>query len=84
MSTQSLTTPTHVFREYLCENKQFRKTVFACSYGVQIEFFDKKICKIFRDTVPLTSNYGMSKKSNVDLYFLYSYTPLVGDTPKHK
>ena len=33
---------THVFREYLRENEQFRKTVFVCSYGAQVEFFEEK------------------------------------------
>ena len=27
---------------YLHKNKQFCKTVFACSHGAQVEFFDKK------------------------------------------
>ena len=52
--TQSLTTRTHVFREYLGENEKFHDTGFACSisYGAQVELFDKKGRK-FCDTVPL-------------------------------
>ena len=29
--------------EYLRENEKVRKTVFACSYGVQVEYFKQKI-----------------------------------------
>ena len=29
---------THIFHE----NKQFCEIVFACAYGAQVEFFDKK------------------------------------------
>ena len=36
---------THVFREYLRKNDQFSKTVFACSYGAQMEFLKKKSVK---------------------------------------
>ena len=39
---------THVLREYLCENEKFRETIFACLYGAQVEFFDKKVSKIFK------------------------------------
>ena len=28
--------------EYLRENETFRETVFACSYGAQVEFFEEK------------------------------------------
>ena len=42
-----MTVRTHIFRDYLQENKKFRKTVFACSYGAQVEFFEeKKMSKI--------------------------------------
>ena len=34
-----MTTRTHVFCEYLRENEKVRETVFACSYGAQIEYF---------------------------------------------
>ena len=30
---------THVFCQYLCENKKFCETIFACFYWVQVEFF---------------------------------------------
>ena len=51
---------THVFREYLLE------TVFACSYGAQVQFFFffKKYQKS-RDTVPL-------KKGNIGIPVLVS------------
>ena len=28
--------------EYLCKNENVRKTVFACSYGAQVESFKQK------------------------------------------
>ena len=39
---------THVFREYLCEKENFCKTGFACFYGAQVEFFDKKCHCLFK------------------------------------
>ena len=45
---------THVFREYLRENKKVRETVFACSYGAQVESFKQKNGQKSRDTVPLS------------------------------
>ena len=35
-------------------NKKNFETVFACSYGAQMEFFDKKKCRKSLDSVPLT------------------------------
>ena len=32
--------------KYLRENEKFCETFFVCSYGVQVEFFDKKVSKI--------------------------------------
>ena len=46
-------TRTHIFRDYLRENKKFRETVFFCSFGSQVEFFVIKKCRKSRDTVPL-------------------------------
>ena len=41
--------------EYLCENEKDRNTIFACSYGAQVESFKQKLnCQKSRDTVPLT------------------------------
>ena len=39
VSAKSTTTRTHVFRK----DEQFLKTVFACSFGAQVEFFDQKV-----------------------------------------
>ena len=44
---------THIFCEYLCENGKFQATIFACSYGAPMEFFDLKKRLKSRDTVPL-------------------------------
>ena len=44
---------THVFREYLRENEKVCETVFACSYGAQVESFKQKKGQQSRDTVPL-------------------------------
>ena len=42
-------------REYLRENEKVRETVFACSYGAQVESFkQKKNGQKSRDTVPLS------------------------------
>ena len=43
--------------EYLRKNEQFRETVYTCSYGAQVEFFDKKKCRKSRDSVPLIVRY---------------------------
>ena len=40
--------------EYLHENKEVRKTVFACSFGAQINSFKQKYCRKSRDSVPLS------------------------------
>ena len=40
--------------EYLCENEKFRETVFACSYGAQVESSKQKNGQKSRDTVPLS------------------------------
>ena len=50
-----MATWTHVFREYLRENKKVRETVVACSYGAQVESFKQKDGQKSRDTVPLRS-----------------------------
>ena len=42
------------FREHLCENEKFRETVFACSYGAQVEFFYQK--KSVKNLVTLSIN----------------------------
>ena len=39
--------------EYLGENENFRETVFACSYGAQVESFKPKNGRKSSDTVPL-------------------------------
>ena len=39
-------------REYLRENEKVRETVFACSYGAQVESFKQKKGRKSRDTVP--------------------------------
>ena len=38
--------------EYLGENENFRETVFACSYGAQVESFKPK--KMFGNLVTLS------------------------------
>ena len=52
----------HVFREY-------RKTVFAFSYGAQVVFVDKKGRKS-RDTVPLNYKKGLiqNEEENVKVW----------------
>ena len=53
MSALTLTTLTHIFREYLRENEKVSETVFACSYGAQVESLKKeKNSQKPRDTVP--------------------------------
>ena len=47
---------THVFCEHLRENKKLRETVFACSYGAQVEYFKQKNGQQSRDTVSLTKD----------------------------
>ena len=39
MSAKSLTMRTHVFRDYLYETEKVLETLFACSYGAQVETF---------------------------------------------
>ena len=46
-------TRTHVFREYLRENEKVRETIFAYSYGAQVESFKQKSGQKC-DTVPLS------------------------------
>ena len=38
--------------KYLRENEKVRETIFACSYGAQVESFKQKIGQNFCDTVP--------------------------------
>ena len=53
MSALTLTTLTHIFREYLRENEKVSETVCACSYGAQVESLKKeKNSQKPRDTVP--------------------------------
>ena len=53
MSALTLTTLTHIFREYLRENEKVSETVFASSYGAQVESLKKeKNSQKPRDTVP--------------------------------
>ena len=39
--------------EYLRENEYVRKTIFACFYGAQVEYFKQKKDQKSRDAVPL-------------------------------
>ena len=41
--------------EYLSDNKNFRETVFDCSYGAQVESFKPKNGRKSHDTVPLST-----------------------------
>ena len=59
---------THVFREYLRKNDQFSKTVFACSYGAQIEFWKKKSVK---NLVTLSLKVYFLKKIMAYLFSLF-------------
>ena len=54
--------------EYLRENETFRKTVFACSYCAQVEYFKQQ--KMVENLVTL------SLKSNGTSCQSHSYSPL--------
>ena len=43
--------------EYLRENENVCKTVFACSYGAKVESFKPKNSQKYRDTVPLIDHH---------------------------
>ena len=43
--------------EYLRENENVCKTVFACSYGAKAESFKPKNSQKYRDTVPLIDHH---------------------------
>ena len=50
--------------EYLRENEEFRESIFACSYGAQVEYFQQKNNGTkSRETVPLISDIFMDKDS---------------------
>ena len=51
VSARSLTMRTHIFCEYLCDNKKVCGTIFACSYGGPGRIFEQQ--KNGRDAVPL-------------------------------
>ena len=40
--TDTFTKWTHICHKYLRENKKIFETIFACSYGALVEFFDQK------------------------------------------
>ena len=74
-----MATWTHVFREYLRENKKVRETVVACSYGAQVESFKQKDGQKSRDTVPLTGilTEYRSKCSLINVSNPWGLNPLV-------
>ena len=43
------------------------ETVLACSYGAQVEYFDKKKCRKSRDTFPLTQILALFVCVNISL-----------------
>ena len=67
VSTKSRTTRTHVFPEY----EKVRKTIFACSYGAQDEYFKQKMFKKSRDTVPLMQMFTYSNREQIQHGLLY-------------
>ena len=46
--------------EYLRENEKVRETVFACSYGAQVEYFKQKNGQKSRETVPRMAVFVVS------------------------
>ena len=52
-------------REYLRENEKVRETVFACSYGAQVESFKQKNGQKSRDTVLLRASPEFLQNLNI-------------------
>ena len=69
--------------EYIRKNEKVRdKTVFACSYGAQVESFKKikKMIENSRDTVSLSTrrNFLLFRKSGkFRFFFKYRYVPVL-------
>ena len=72
--------------EYLRENEKVHKTVFACSYGTQIEYFkQQKYCQKPRDTVPFKAcNLRLQSKqlreTRDDIFSFKFHRPMVLDS----
>ena len=71
MSEKSLTTRTHVVREYLHENKKIWETIFAGFYGAQVKFYDKK-GRNSRGIVPLN---GVCHEILTNIFFMMRIHP---------
>ena len=42
------------YANIFAKKEKFRDTIFTCTCGAQMEFFDEKICRKSCDTVPLS------------------------------
>ena len=57
--------------EYLCKNEKVRETVFACSYGAQIESLSQKKDRKYRDNVPVKDWVALQNMKKVILLCLF-------------